>query len=178
MENKCERNATFYPSQKSAGSSDRKSRHKSPSKIRYHETRAQLRKKAKKVRQNEARLTQKAKLIKKLGLPEKSYFYFLKKTKPLQINQAPRRVFSHGCVVLIDYTSLELLLVARFNDYKTMEPSLFKDFEHSISTIYQHAYARGEVTKNASILNLPNHGSMRAIGWRVGQEIGKHCGMC
>ena len=44
MENKCEINATVYPSQKSAGSSDRKSRHKSPSKIRYYKTRVQLRK--------------------------------------------------------------------------------------------------------------------------------------
>ncbi|EGF96932.1 uncharacterized protein MELLADRAFT_114727 [Melampsora larici-populina 98AG31] len=107
------------------------------------------------------------------GLPDTAKFFFLEK-KPSSV---PRKLFHHGIVVLVDKKSLELLLIAQFNEFSDMHPELLVQFESSISTFYLHGISRGFVKNNGATCGVNRPGDMRAMGWRsaagVAADVGK-----
>ncbi|EGG01036.1 uncharacterized protein MELLADRAFT_92771 [Melampsora larici-populina 98AG31] len=118
-----------------------------------------------------ARVAKKAELTKHYGLPEDSKFLFLKKGRHFG---KPRLSLSYGTVVCLDADTLELLLVVQFVEPTEMEDSVFKSYNHSISTIYQHAKARNEVKGNAATYRGRRKGRkfgrMYAAGFRPGYD--------
>ncbi|EGG11473.1 uncharacterized protein MELLADRAFT_91027 [Melampsora larici-populina 98AG31] len=114
----------------------------------------------------------KAKLTEHYGLPEDSKFLFLKKGRKFG---RPRLSLSHGTVVCLDVDTSELLLVVRFVERQEgINDELFRSYNHSISTVYQHAKARNEVLGNFATYRGRRQGNkfgrMYAAGFRPGYD--------
>ena len=119
-----------------------------------------------------ARATQKAYLIKHYGLPLDSKFLFFRKGRHFG---KPRFSLNYGTIVCLDFDTSELLMVVRFLEKeKEDEDNIFKSYNHSISTIYQHAKARGEVKINGATYRGRRlgrrFGRMFAAGFRPGYD--------
>ncbi|EGG01865.1 uncharacterized protein MELLADRAFT_66770 [Melampsora larici-populina 98AG31] len=110
------------------------------------------------------------------GLPETAKFFFVNKKSKEELVSAPMKIFSHGTVVLVDKTTLDLLLIARFNNFSDMHPELYALFQSSISTFYLHGISRGHVTNNGALQGIRKYGDMRALGWRCGAGIAADAG--
>lgn len=78
--------------------------------------------------------------------------------------------------------SLSLLteLCAKLQDTSSTDPAtiqLWKDFRLAISTMYLHAKARGAITTNHSMTELPENerqGEMRGFGFRSAKLTGRY----
>ncbi|EGG10243.1 uncharacterized protein MELLADRAFT_60705 [Melampsora larici-populina 98AG31] len=110
------------------------------------------------------------------GLPDTAKFFFIREKSKEELIFAPMKIFSHGIVVLVDKTTLDLLLSARFNNCSDMHPELFEFFQSSICTFYLHGISRGHVTNNSTIQGISKYGDMRALGWCCGGGIAAEAG--
>ncbi|EGG02676.1 uncharacterized protein MELLADRAFT_109983 [Melampsora larici-populina 98AG31] len=83
---------------------------------------------------------------------------------------------TYGTVVCLDLDTSELLLVVRFTEKSSLGEDIYQSYNHSISTIYQHAKARGEVKTNGATYRARRlgrkYGRMFAAGFRPGYESG------
>lgn len=117
-----------------------------------------------------ARAIQKANLISQYGLPMDSKFLFFRKGRHYG---KPRFTLTYGTVVCLDIDTSELLLVVRFVEKECVEKN-YETYNHSISTIYQHAKARGEVKNNGATYRVRRmgrkFGRMFAAGFRPGYD--------
>ncbi|EGG07267.1 uncharacterized protein MELLADRAFT_85892 [Melampsora larici-populina 98AG31] len=124
-----------------------------------------------------ARAASKAELIEQYGLPSDTKFLFFKKGRWLK---RARFTVRYGTVVCLDADTSELLLVARFVERDEVNEDLFESYNHSISTIYQHAKARGIININGASYKekrrIRKHGTMYAFGLRPGYEKGVAAG--
>ncbi|EGG08672.1 uncharacterized protein MELLADRAFT_61756 [Melampsora larici-populina 98AG31] len=117
------------------------------------------------------RAIQKANLISLYGLPMDSKFLFFRKGRSYG---KPRFSLTYGTVVCLDYDTSELLLVVRFVEKGSVSEEIYNAYNHSISTIYQHAKARGEVKNNGATYRARRlgrkYGRMFAAGFRPGYD--------
>ena len=71
-------------------------------------------------------------------------------------------------------------MTKHFQDTSSTDPEqiqLWKDFRLAIKTMYLHAQARGVITNNHSMTDLPEHerqGEMRGFGFRSAKLTGKY----
>ncbi|EGG00875.1 uncharacterized protein MELLADRAFT_92935 [Melampsora larici-populina 98AG31] len=118
-----------------------------------------------------AQAAKKAELTEKYGLPSDAKFLFFKKGRRFS---KPRLSLSYGTVVCLDQDTFELLLVVRFVEKADGTPGLFESYDHSISTVYWHARARGEIKTNAATYRgrRPGRkfGRMHAAGFCPGYD--------
>ncbi|EGG06301.1 uncharacterized protein MELLADRAFT_87360 [Melampsora larici-populina 98AG31] len=150
----------------------KKPKHKSPSTIRCrkaHTIRKKLeRKKIENRPPPNARKARLAALTELYGLPPETKFLFFKKGQP-----DPFRIH-FGTVVCLDEDTSELLLVARFVERTVSNRPLFENYNHAISTVYQHARARGLCKSNGAANKVAEHlrkyGKMYAAGFRPGYD--------
>ncbi|EGG00995.1 uncharacterized protein MELLADRAFT_92839 [Melampsora larici-populina 98AG31] len=118
-----------------------------------------------------ARAAKLAELTQKYGLPPESKFLFLKKGR---VFGKPRLSLEYGTVVCLDADTCDLLLVVRFVERNNASDAVFDSYNHSISTIYQHAKARNEVKTNGATYrgrrSSRKFGRMYAAGFRPGYD--------
>ncbi|EGG01581.1 uncharacterized protein MELLADRAFT_92051 [Melampsora larici-populina 98AG31] len=148
-----------------------KPKYKSPSTKNSRLNRSILKHTDRESRLPNARAAKKEELTQKYGLPPDAKFLFFKKGR--RFGQA-RLSLSYGTVVCLDLDTSELLLVVQFVEKDERNQELFQQYNHSISTVYQHAKARGEIKINAATYRARRQGRkfgrMHAAGFRPGYE--------
>jgi hypothetical protein len=138
----------------------------------------------------------KCQLAKELGLPPDTKFIFRFHSKDRMATDEFKDIeIYHGTVAVINKADLTLVIAVRCNRFKSMESAIQKEFDHSVSTIFQHAQARNECTINSShkkekktkkkqpVQEDEDHehvcGWMGCCGWRGGTDkeksLGKLC---
>lgn len=88
------------------------------------------------------------------------------------------KIFSEGCIALIDAETDALIVCCRFVDYDTADPCLINQYNHVISTYYAHGLARRKVTVNQAHNKMGKHkaGEMYPTGHRSGSDAGMKAG--
>lgn len=131
----------------------------------------------------------KCQLAKELGLPWDTKFIFrYESDNSLDTDELKEIEIYHGTVVVINKADLSLVIAVRCNRFKAMPDRLRKDFDHTISTIFNHARARNECKTNAAHkkkkkndMGEDDHGHvcgwMGCCGWRGGTDAEKSIGV-
>lgn len=149
-------------------------------------------------RHHRKRTQLKCQLATELGLPLNTKFIFRYPSDlRMSTDEFKEIELYHGTVAVINKADLSLVLVVRCNRFRAMEPELRQEFNHTVSTIFQHARARNKCTINGShkadktktqVGEEGDHGSsdqheehhvcgwMGCCGWRGGTDKDKSFG--
>lgn len=88
------------------------------------------------------------------------------------------KVYTYGCVAIVDQDTGELIVCARFVDLLTCPPERLAEYDQAISTLYHHGRARYPVTSNGPMnaMGTDKSGEMFPNGFRPGYESGIQAG--
>lgn len=88
------------------------------------------------------------------------------------------KLYTYGCVAMVDRDTGELLVCARFVNMATCPPEKVAQYDQAISTLYHHGRARYPVTSNGPMnaMGSKKSGQMFPNGFRSGYESGIQAG--